>query len=476
MKPVLLIVYLLLLSPFAWSQQQSEKVMSLEECIAYALENSVDVKNAFLDEDIAAARVRETRGIGLPQVNANVSLQHNEKLRRIFFQTPSQFVPTGTDPEIDALPDGSVIAAQNFFQLKSSGEAGLNIDQLLFNGSYLVGLQAAQAYKNLTIKTTNQTKEQIIENVKKAYYAVLINNERINLFNTNIARVDTLFRDTKAMFENGFAESIDVDRVKVTLNNLVTERDKFLNLQTLSVELLKFQMNYPMREPLQVSGSIETLDFAKDLLELQQNWDYAERPDYQVLEANKKLQQLNIKNNYATGLPSLSAFANLGYATQSADIAGLFKTETDFDGNSMIGPDKWYPYSTFGVSLNIPIFSGLQRTYKIQQEKITLMKIENGFTSLKSGIDLEIKTSTVNYNNAIRTVESQKENMELATKIARVTKVKYEEGVGSNFEVIDAESSLKEAQVNYYNALYDALLAKVDLEKAYGKILPNESK
>jgi outer membrane protein TolC len=299
----------------------------------------------------------------------------------------------------------------------------------------------------------------------------------MNLFDNNIARVESLLKTTKALNENGFAESIDVDRIQVTLNNLVAERDKFYNLQELTLHLLKFQMNYPMDQPLDVAGDIASLQVDEGVLKnYELDWDHKQRSDYSLLEASRNLQELDVKNKFSSALPSLSAFANLGYTTQSPNIGGLFKTNTtgvpDAEG---IGPDKWYSFSTFGVSLNVPIFSGLQRSYRLQQAKINLMKIENNFTSLKSAIDLEVKQAAIGYLNAIKSLESQRANTKLAENIARITKIKYEEGVGSNLEVIEAEAALKEAQVNYYNALYDALITKVDLDKAYGKLMPAQT-
>ena len=207
-----------------------------------------------------------------------------------------------------------------FRSLKSTGEAGLSVNQLIFYGSYLVGLQAVHALKELSYKNTAMTREQIIQNVTKAYYGVLINKERIGLFNTNIGRVDSLFRNTRALHQNGFAESIDVDRIQVTLNNLRVERDKFANLNELGLQLLKFQMNYPMDEPIEVLGNIEDVEVVSDLNQYKENWDYKQRPDFQVLETNYKLQSLNVKNQYATAMPKLSAFANVGYSTQSPDV------------------------------------------------------------------------------------------------------------------------------------------------------------
>lgn len=459
-------------------QGQGSQRFSLDQCIQYALDNSVNIKNAVLDEEIADARVKETRGIGLPQIDATVGLLHNQKLPRFFAQ---YFAPQGGGEEsffdlsgVPGIQDGDVVAMQNFFQLRSSGNAAININQILFNGSYMVGLKAANAYRELSLRGTRQSKEQTIQQVTKAFYGVLINKDRMNLFDNNIARVDSLLKTTQALNKNGFAEGIDVDRIQVTLNNLIAERDKFYNLQELAVHLLKFQMNYPMDQTLDVAGDIASLQIDEGLLKnYELNWDYTQRSDYALLEANRDLQNLDVRNKFSAALPSLSAFANLGYSTQSPNISGLFKTNTSgVPDIEEIGPDKWYSFSTFGLNLNIPIFSGLQRSYRLQQAKINLLKIENNFTSLKSAIDLEVKQAAISYLNAIKSLESQRANTGLAENIARITKIKYEEGVGSNLEVIEAEASLKEAQINYYNALYDALIAKVDLDKAYGKLLP----
>lgn len=470
---ILSILSILFSSGVALAQENESKPFTLDQCIQYALSNSYDISNAKIEEQIAVAKVKETIGIGLPQISGSAGVTHNQKLARFF----TTYDPNGGFIDLSGVPGiqpGNVVAAQNFFQLKSAGTASLSLNQIIFNGSYLVGLQAANAYKELSIKTTNQTNEQVIEQVTKAYYSVLVNRERMKLFDNNINRVDSLLITTKAMYENGFAESIDVDRIQVNLNNLKMEKSKFEKLQQLSVELLKFQMNYPFGQTIDVVGELNEEVVNVNLDEYLRDWDYKGRADYQVLETNWKLQNLNIKNKYAEALPSLSANANLGYSTQSPDIAGLFKTNSSFSDNGAIGPDSWYSFSSFGLNLNIPLFSGLQRTYKVQQEKLELKKIENGFKSLEKGIDLEIKQATINYQNSIEALKSQEENMGLAENVAKVTKIKYEQGVGSNLEVIDAESSLRETQINYYNALFDASIAKTDLDKAFGKLLDKQ--
>jgi outer membrane protein len=447
--------------------------LTLEQCIDYALKNAVSIQNATLDEQSAIAKVRETAGMGLPQVSGTVSITHNQKLRRFFgtYSDQSFFFP---EP-IPGAVNGDVVSGQNFFQLKSAGDAGLTINQLIFNGSYFVGLQAAQSLKELSIRNTNQTRVQTVEAVTKAFYLALINRERIALFNSNIGRLDTLLRNTKALNANGFAESIDIDRLRVAYNNLMTERENFIALQTLSLELLKFQMNYPLNDPLELMADINSLNPSVPLENYSTNWDYTARPDYQALEMNRKLQALNVKNFYAQSLPTVAAFANLGYATQSSNVGGIFKTNTNIEDTGISGPDKWYGYSLFGVQMNVPIFGGLQLRHKIQQEKLALQKVDNSIRQFKTGVDLEIKNSVTTYANALRSAQAQKENMELAANVARVTKIKYEQGVGSNIEVLDAENTLKESQINYYNALYDALVAKVNLDKAYGKLLPEST-
>jgi len=482
MRRIITLLVGLFVAGVSWAQQtqQAGEKLTLEQCVQYALENSIAAKNADIDKRIAKAKVSETVGIGLPQITGTGSVVYNQKLPR-FFTTykadGSSFVaiPDSTAQKL-GLKDGDVVAAQNFFQLKAAGNAQVSINQILFSGSYLVGLKASNVYRDLSAKSAMQTNQTIIQQVTKAYYAVLINKERLTLFEDNIARVDSLLRNTKALNQNGFAENIDVDRVRVTYNNLTAERDKFLNLNDLGINLLKYQMNYPFDKPLEVVGNIQDVQVDVNSYSSNPDWDYKIRPDYQVLETNYKLQQLNIRNMQTASMPSLSAFATLGYSTQSPGVGGIFKTNTSMNeqlGNQMgIGPDKWYGFSQFGVNLNVPIFSGLQRHYRTQQEKLKLIQLENNFVYLKRSIDMEVNQTSTNFQNALKTLVAQKENQQLAANIARVTKIKYEQGVGSSLEVTDAENSLRTAQTNYYSALFDAMVAKVDLDKAYGKLLP----
>lgn len=473
MKPILII--LLLAIPLWANAQNSQQTFTLDDCIKYALENTVEVKNARVDSRMSEAKVRETTGLGLPQIDGDVSLQHNPKLPRFYSKYDAEQPSIIDLSQIPGIQSGDVVAFPNVFQLPSSGNAGITVNQLLFSSSYLIGLKAASTYKELSYKTEEQTQITVMEKVMKAYYSVLVNNERIKLSESNISRVDSLLRSTTALYQNGFAEEIDVDRIQVELNNLLSERLKTQNLQNLSLALLKFQMNFPMNDSLQIVGDLRELSVDSTIFEeYEEGWDYKSRIEYQTLETQRKLQELNIKNKYAASLPTLNGFFNYGYSTQSPDIGGLFKTESDVASTSQYGPDKWYSYSSFGVSLKLPLFSGLQRNNQVQQARYELLKVENQFSSLKQSIDLSIQQNSITYENSLETLRSQNQNMTLAEKVARVSRIKYEQGVGSNIEVVTAESSLRQAQVTYYNALYDALIAKVDLDKAYAKIDPTK--
>jgi len=436
------------------SAQSKENIatnnFSLKQCIDYALQNNSSMKNATLGEAIAKSKVNEVTGIGLPQANGSVQLLHNDPLRRMFLGAGNPFFP---------LPEGTKsLAIDNIFQLKSAADAGVTVSQLIFSNSYLVGLQAAKTYREISVKTTEQTKIQIIEQVTKAYYMVLVNEERMKLFEKNIARVDSILAQTKAMYQNGMVENIDVSRMQVAYNNLTTEKEKFSNLMVLSKVLLKYQMAMPLESELILMEKIDDFKIENITQENATKINFSSRIERSLLETQNRLQMLELKNNKGAYLPSLAAFANVGYFSQSPK----------FDWFTATNP--WYNYGMFGVTMSVPIFDGFQKHNKIQQSKLNLKITENNIENLERTIDLQVKSADVAFKNSLASLEMQKKNIELAKEVARVSKAKYEQGVGSNLEVVSAETALKEAQTNYYNSLYDLLVAKVDLDKAMGNL------
>lgn len=457
----------LLVGSYAYAQVTT---FDMEECMNYAVENEATSINATLDEEIAALRVKETVGIGLPQINGSTNVQHNPDLPRFFSQynPGTGFGITEDDAQSLGIQQGDIYAATNFFQLKSNGDVNLSVTQLIFNGSYLVGLQASRTYKELSKKQKDYTQSELKAAVAKAYFNVLINDERLALYSSNLDRMEKLFEETKALYESGFAEKIEVDRLKVTLNNAQTQKSNYEDLSQLSMQLLKFQMNYPLGEPLELEGSIA--DYIEGSIQnVPQDYDLSNRSDYQTMVVNKELQELNLKNLYSGALPVIQAFGSLGASTQSATFGGLFKTEGSFGEQSGVGPDKWYGYSAVGLSLNWSLFTGLQRNYQIQQQKVEIKKLENSLTQFESRVRMEVEQQGVYLKNANKDLVIQKENMELAQNIFDIAEIKYKEGVGSSLEVVNADNELKQAQTNFFNALFNAVIAKIDLTRAIGK-------
>ncbi|MEP7170838.1 MAG: TolC family protein, partial [Bacteroidota bacterium] len=192
-----------------------------------------------------------------------------------------------------------------------------------------------------------------------------------------------------------------------------------------------------------------------------QQIDYAKRIEYSVLQTSQHLQELDLKKNKYDYLPNLVLYGGLS--------THAYRFNFDF----FDGDKAWYPTAVVGATLNIPIFDGFQKNSRIAQSKLNLKKIENGFKSLEQGITFETQTAKVSLQNSISSLQTQKKNRELAEEVSRVSKIKYDQGVGSNLEVVTAETSLKEAEINYYSALFDVLVAKVDYQKATGSLIKN---
>lgn len=418
---------------------------SLKEAVDYAISHHVQVKNAQLDVLSAQAKVNEIRAIGLPQVNASLNLSQNLIIQRMFIPART-FNPLAAEGEVTPVE----------FGVKHVGYSTIGLNQLLFDGSYLLGLKASAVYKELSQKTLTQTKQQIAENVTKAYYGILVNEKRMGLLDINISRLDSMLKDTRALNKAGFAEKIDVQRLEVQANNLRTERDNLKRLQELSYSLLKFQMSYPMEEPIALSEKLEMVQL-QNLEAMAATFDYANRIEYSMLKTQENLAELDVKAQKSGYLPRLSFTANYGYN------AGR-KTFSDLIGK------QWFDNSTIGFMLQVPIFDGFSKKYKIAQSENSLKKVRQSYELLKASIDIQRNQSSITLKNALESLREQKSNLELANEISRVTRVKYQQGVGSSLEVLNAEASIKESQINYFTALYNALIAKVELEKANGTL------
>ena len=446
---------LLLLALFSWGiGGKAQSRMSLQEAVQYGIVHNINVKNSKTDAASAEARIGEVRAIGLPQVNGSVSLLDNLIIQRAFL--PAKFFnPQAADSD-------PPVAVQ--FGVKYSGSASVQLTQILFNAQWLLGLKAAEAYRDLANKSISQSKVNVAENVAKAYYGVLVAEERSKLLDLNITRLDSTLHEMRELNKSGFIEKIDVDRLEVSQNNLKTEKQKVQNLVQLSYYLLKFQMGMPLDETLTLTDRITENEVSRIENEVkyaeEANFNYDQRIDYSILKTNLKLAEMDVENNKRGYYPTVAAFLGYGYNTGRNAFGDVFSM-------------PWFNNSNVGLSINIPIFDGFSKKYKIEQARNTVQKTKQSLNLVEQSIDLQIKSSNVTILNGLETLKTQKRNLELAQEVLRVSKIKYKAGTGSNLEIINAESSLKESQTNYYAALYDLLLAKIDLDKAKGKLNSN---
>jgi outer membrane protein TolC len=433
---------------------QAQRPMTLQECIDYALANNPNIKSARAAVDASEAKVGEYLASGLPQLTAAADLGDN-------FEIPTTFVPAQIfNP---SAPEGELAPVQ--FGTKYAGRASIDLQQMIFSGSYFVGLKAARTYTELSKREQTASEIDLVANIKKAYYSVLVNKERYALVQKNYQRLDSLLRQTRIMYENGFAEKIDVNRVQVQFNNISQAIRTASTGFEVSLKLLKFQMGMPMKEELTLADDLKTIQFETLNEDISSSFTYHNRIEYRQLEINKALVGLDIKNTRVQYLPSLDFYGSYGASYGTA----VFSNFVAFGEN-------WRTFGVYGLRVNLPIFDGMRKSKIVQQKKAQLRQVEHAQELLKSRIDLEQEQYTLEFENNLSALKAQEANMKLAEEVYHVAVLKYQQGVGSNIEVIDADAAYKEAQTNYFSALYDALISTVDLEKAYGKIVVPSTK
>ena len=450
MKKIILIIGsgIITLSAFAQTKESASYSFSLSQAIDFAIQNQKDIKNAVLDEALAQEKVNETRGIGLPQINASFDTKD-------FIDIPTTVIPGAGGGPFGGPPGSDAVLK---FGAQYTGTGGLDATQMLFSADYFLGLKGTKVFLEISSRSTQRTRIETEVAVSKAYYTVLINEERMKLMDANIARVKKTMDDTKALLDNGFVEKIDYDRLSVTYTNLLVEQEKIQRLLGLGTYLLKFQMGMDINAALTLTDKLQDVKLDVANVASADKFDYSKRIEYGLFETQYKLAQLDVKRQQLSYLPNAFAYASWsGNAFRTT--YSIFATGTGF---------AWYPTTLIGAKVTMPIFTGLQRTARNQQAKLSLQKAENNMDFIKKSIDLDLASSLTSLKNASSSLESQKKNMSVAEDVVRVTKLKYEQGVGSNMEMITAETALKEAQTNYYNALFDALISKIDFDKANG--------
>lgn len=453
---------------FLQTKAQDANTFSLPQSIDYAYKNSPNYLNAQSDVLMAKYKRKEVLGMAMPQINASVDMKNFLEIPTSVlsnFVAPAvyggiiaaQTTPTYTPPTDPSKLDPASydpIAAR--FGTTFQATAGVSASLLVFSADYLIGLKATKEYISLMNINVTRSKTDLVSQVSKAYYSVLVNKERIKLLDINSTKLEKLLSDTRAFNKQGFVEQIDVDRLEVAFNNLTTEKQKIERLIILSENVLKFQMGYAGAENLVLTDSLMVTDISEiNTTKI----DAAKRSEFQLLETQQNLYTINVKRLKFGYMPSLVAYGSFSYAGMRNDLNYFNKQHT------------WYPTALIGATLSLNLFDGFQRHYRIEQAKLDLKKGENNLKNLQLAIELEGASAAVNYNNAVSSLQIQKRNLELAKNIYNVSQKKYEQGVGTNLEVINAQASLKESQTNYFNAVYDMLVYKTDYLKATGSLV-----
>jgi outer membrane protein TolC len=414
-----------------------------KEAVDYALQNAVQVKNALLDIKLQQQTNKQVTAAALPQISGNASVID-------FLSIATQLIPA----EFTGGAPGTYIPIK--FGTKYNGTYGAELRQILFDGQIFVGLQARKAAIKNAELTADITKEQIKANVYKIYYQLVVAKRQITSLDANIANYEKLLHDTKEIYKNGFAEKLDVDKVQVQLSNLETQKLKAQNQIDAGKEGLKFLMNIPQQDQINLTDTLSDEELKSNILD--ENYEYEDRKEFQQLETAIELGKYNVKRYQLSKIPALSFSANVNQNAQRNTFNFLKRSE------------PWYTTSFLSFSLSIPIFDGGARNANIASARLNLLKMNNSLNQLKSSIDNDISQSRINMKSALLTMDTQKKNIDLAQQVYQSTKLKYEQGVGSNQEISTAQADLVTAQNNYYSSLYDAIIAKIDYLKAAGKL------
>lgn len=449
MKNNLLILFTFFLSTTALSAQEVVE-LNLRESLTYALENNVNTKNARLETLISKATVKETTATGLPQITGAVNLNYNPTIPVVFL--PNQ------PPFGDPTNPSDVIPAR--FGVSFQSGVAINVTQMVLDGSFFVGLKAAKTYQALTQLDVVKAENDVIENVKKAFFGVLVNQERIRLASANLSRIDSLLSETQSLFDAGFSEKIDVSRIKVQRNNTYSQLERSKTAYEISKQLLKLQMGLPPQYDINITETLRELNPEEILVGILE-MDGISRIEIDQLNTNLELTKLDLKYNKSQYMPTIDATGFIQRTGAGNTLQNVYD------------PVNWFPSSLIGLRMEIPIFDGLSKSARIQKNRLQLNQLENQKIFLNDNIALEIYEARTSLRNDLNILEVQRENMALAQEVFDMAKIKYNEGVGSNFEVVEADASLIEAEINFLAALYDGLIAKVDLEKALGILRTN---
>ncbi len=455
-KEVVFIIWLVFGLVFTISGQRS---FTLDEAISYGIEHHRDVKQADLDILTNEANIKAVRSIGLPHVDGKVDYSY-------YFYTPKQPVKDFISPAVykilaaEGLPTMTQGPPRTFelsFVQPQQLNIGASAGMLLFDGSYLVALKASRQFKELARLKKEATVEEIKSRVVRAYLNVINLIEAQKTIRDNIQLITELKEDTKQMHHAGFVDEIEVQKVDLTLEQLLTQDSNMDGLIEISTNLLKFTMGYPIEEEISVGESMDNLlvRFVVDLGQIEM--DPSQRLPYALLEMGQQVNDLDIQRYKKGYLPSVNTFASFRESLQRSNL---------FDGEQ----SGFLPTGLIGLNVGIPIYDGGKKRAEIEKVKIKKDKIELQKEQFVAGMKLQINNALVSVKNGEKNLQSGMDNLALSQKIYDSVKEKFRQGLASSFELRMAEKDIYSAQAKIINAKSDILNAKVDIYVALGKL------
>lgn len=422
--------------------QEKQYAFTLDEAVDFALTNNYSVRTAQLDIDAAEKKKWETTTMGLPQVNANVDYQN--WIKQGITLIPAEFFG-GEKGEFVEVSFGT----------KQNLNATVTLTQLIFDGSYLIGLQSAKTYLKISELAKEKTDQKIREAVINAYGNVLVAEESILILKRNRTVLQKNLEETKVILENGLAEEQDLQQQQITLSSIEIQLNKAQRMEVIAKKMLNLLLGIPIDTPVTLTDQLEDLALtASDMNLINSNFDLNNHIDYRIADNTVISNELLVKFEKSKILPSLGAFVNYSkYANNDNNI--FFKN----NGN-------WFDSSLFGLSLKIPIFSSLQRSSRTQQAKISLDQAEIALDETSQKLKLQVDTAKNKYQFALDQYKISKENLVLAESIANKEQIKFFEGLSSSFNLTNAQNQLYRKQQEYIQSIIQIIQTKVELENA----------
>jgi outer membrane protein TolC len=420
---------------------------SLEAAKKMAVENNADVKLQQIEILKAEKNIWEVKAIGLPQINAEAGFQH-------FIDIPTSVLPANAFNPF--APEDELIGVQ--FGTEYTMTANLTVSQLLFDGRYLVGIQAIKMFKQVQDVSLVKTEKIAKEEVESAYYMVVAAAEQVKIIEQTKRKLQKLKDDIQILADEQVLEQTEADQMALNLQKLENNLTLAKKQHELATDLLKLKMGFGIGENIAVTDSLWTLVSSLNADSyMNKEFNAGATLDVQMLETQLLLDGLNIKNEKAAGIPSLAAF----FQTQQQ----AFRNEFDFFQNK-----PWYPANIWGVNLSVPIFSSGQRAAKVRQAEFVEEQTEIRIGSVKEGLELQVKNAKVNLQSALDILSANEKSVELADRILASARIKFKEGVISSTEFTQAENQYITTQSEYINSAFQLLNSKLELDK----IISNE--